>query len=332
MNNWENTLNQFRALGGVADNIVLSEGIYGRGLFPVDLKLPINIVVPNDLLLPIDWLQIDGDSNLILTEACDWSEEKKAFYLNYLQEFGLTYDLKQEIINQQMEFYNLPESLKSMLKGFGMKESLFHKPDAYSCLDAYKNSRRIQIDNKYVMMPLLELANHNEKSKTTFICDSKISLSGKFTSEILVNYQIAADAVLMHQTYGFSTQKPYAFSGAIVINLGSKVIKIARYINIYDKTNNTNLPKVSVQGNEINLSFLTIASLNDRSSPRKIFLKLMNSIGMPARIAEDTFNGIVENNRQFFKKLLIELEPLEGEVIGGLRIMAQNQLMAFGGR
>lgn len=329
MNNWENTLSQFRALGGVADNVVLSEGIYGRGLFSIDFKMPINIAVPKDLLLPVDWLQIDRSNNLILTDACDWTNDKKAFYLNYLQDFGFTNDVKKEIFNRQLEFYNLPESLKLILKGFGISESLFHKPDTISCLDAYKSSRRIMIDGKFVMMPLLELANHSEKSKTTFVVDSYTSICGKFSDEILVNYQIAGDATSMYQTYGFSTLKPYAFSGALAINVGSKVIKIARYINLYNKIDKTNIPKVSVQGNEINLSFLVVGSLNDRSSPKKIFLKLMQEVGMPTHIAGNVFNGIVNMNQQFFKSLLNELKPLEGIVVDGLRTMAKNQLSAI---
>lgn len=268
----------------------------------------------------------------MLSEICDWSYEQKNFYLNYLEDFGFTDNIKKEILNRQLEYCNLPESLSVMLKGFGMRESLFQKPDAISCLDTYKNSRRIKVDNKYVMMPLLELANHNETSKTTFVCNSEISLHGKFTGEILVNYQIAADAVLMHQTYGFSTLKPYAFSGNLAINLGSKVIKIARYTNIHNKVDKTNIPKVIVQGNEINFSFLVVGSMNDRTSPKKIFLKLMRDVGMPIRMADELFDGIVNMNRQYFNNLLKELEPLSGSVVDGLRTMANNQLIAIGSK
>lgn len=331
MSNWESTLERFRKLGGIVDNIVLSEGNYGRGLFPINIKLPIKLAVPKDLLLPEGWLQLDENQSFELTDECQWTREKKSFYLDYLNDFGLTSDVKRQIINQQKALYKLPDSVKAMLKGFGMKESLFDQPKSYSWLDYYKHSRRIMFGDKLVLMPLLELANHDEKSKTIFKKDKNISLSGRFSSEILVNYQTAGDSTLMYQTFGFSSAKPYAFSGALAINLGSKVIRIGRYINLYNRIDNTNMPKVSLQGNEINLSFLVVGSMNDRSSPKKIFLKLMHEIGMPINIAADVFDGIVNMNCQFFKGLLKELELLEGSsVVDGLRTMAKNQLLALG--
>lgn len=329
MSNWECTLERLRELGGVAENITLSEGNYGRGLFPINSKLPIRLVVPNDLLLPDDWLKLDENHGFVLTDDCCWSDDKKAFYLDYLNDFGLTADVKLQIIDHQHALYQLPDSIKAMLKGFGMRESLFDQPNSTSWLDVFKFSRRIHFKDQLVMMPLLELANHDERSKTKFVRDSDISISGKFPGEILVNYQIAGDAALMYQTYGFSTLKPYAFSGALAINLGSKIIRIARYINLYNKVDKTYVPKVSVEGDEINLSFLVVGSLNDRNSPKKIFVKLMQDVGMPTHVAADVFDGIVNMNRQFFKNLLNDLETLDGGVVNGLRTMVKNQLAAL---
>lgn len=333
MNNWENTLDEFRKLGGTADNVILSEGVYGRGLFPKDSKLPVKIAVPKELLLQDEWLKFDENNSLILSDECDWSSDKKNFYLNYLRDFAFTAQVEKEIIQQQSEFSLLPESVKSMLRGFGFRISLFQKHDVSSSLEIFKKSRRLLLNNnKLVLMPLIELVNHDDKSKITFRTDSGVSISGKFSNEILINYAMGGDAISMYETFRFSTLKTYAFSGNLAINLGSKVIKIARYTNLYNKVDKTNIPKVIVQGNEINLSFLVVGSMNDRTSPKKIFLKLMANIGMPIRVADELFDGIVNMNRQFFNNLLKELEPLSGTVIDGLRIMAKNQLMAIGNK
>lgn len=333
MNNWEKTLDEFRKLGGVADNVILSEGIYGRGLFPKDSNLPVTIEVPKELLLQNEWLKIDEKNEPILSDECDWISEKKKFYLSYLRDFAFTAQVEKEIMEQQTEFSLLPESVISMLRGFGFRISLFQKQNVSSCLEIFKNSRRILLkDNRLVLMPLIELVNHDEKSKITFSFDSGVSIGGKFSNEILINYAMGGDAISMYETYRFSTLKPYAFSGNLAINLGSNVIKIARYTNLYNKIDKTNIPKVIVQGNEINLSFLVVGSMNDRSSPKKIFLKLMANVGMPVRMADELFDGIVNMNRQFFNNLLKELEPLSGNVVDGLRIMAKNQLMAIGNK
>lgn len=329
MNDWDSLLEHFRELGGIADNIMLSIGDYGRGLFPIDPNLPVKLVVPKNLLLPVDWLQLDENHQIKLSDKCDWIDEKKKFYLDYLCKFGVSSDVKREIIEQQEAYFHLPESVKSMLKGFGMRDSQFDKPNSANWLDNYKNSRMIRFDDHLFLMSLLELVNYDGKSKLGFSKKENISISGKFSGEILVNYHIAGDATSMYETYGFSTLKPYAFSGALAINIGSKVIKIARYINLYNKIDNTNIPKISVQGNEINLSFLVVGSLNDRSSPKKIFVKLMQEVGMPIHMAGNVFDGIVNMNKQFFNNLLNELEPLEGLVANGLRTMARNQLTAI---
>ena len=101
MSDWESILARFRKLGGIADNIILSEGIYGRGLFPINNKLPVRLFVPNDLLLPNDWLELSENHEIKLSENYYWSDEKKAFYLDYLNNFGLTAEVKKDIINQQ---------------------------------------------------------------------------------------------------------------------------------------------------------------------------------------------------------------------------------------
>lgn len=330
MKNWEKTLDEFRKFGGIAENVILSEGVYGRGLFPKDPKLPIKLLVPNELLVATEWLKLNESNELILSDECDWSLEKKLFYLNYLRDFGYSEETKNEIFKRQSEFYSLPESVKSMLKGFGFSELLFQKPDAQSRLDAFKISRRIVTkNNNLVLMPIIELINHDEKFNKSFTVSRDISVNGKFLSEVLINYGMGGDAVLMFETYGFSTIKPYAFSGALSVNIGSKIIRIARYVNLYDKMDKTNIPKVMVQGNEINLSCLVVGSVNDKTSPKKIFLKLMGDVGMPATLANELFNGIVNMNRQFFNRLLKELEPLEGNTVNNLRTMANNQMVTL---
>ena len=57
---WNEMLGEFRALGGVADNVRLGYGPFGRGIFPIDTTRPVSIRIPEDLLLPIEHAVIDG--------------------------------------------------------------------------------------------------------------------------------------------------------------------------------------------------------------------------------------------------------------------------------
>jgi hypothetical protein len=330
MNNWEKTLERFHALGGVAENVRLGEGSYGRGLFPKDYKQPIKMSVPKQLLVPTEWLQLDEQENLVLSDGCGWADEVKAFYLDYQHDYGIAGSLMQNIMGQQSELFNLPESVKAMLIGYGVSASLLQKPTRQACLEIYKNSRRALSNNQLVLMPLVELVNHDEHSKKTFDTVPTLGISGKFSDEILVHYGMAGDAVLMFEAYRFSAPKTYAFSGALSINLGSKVIKISRFVTLFETIENTNIPKLKVDGDTIHLSCLAVGSLNDKSSPKKVFTKLMQSVGMPAHMASNVFDGIVDQNQSFFLRLFEELKPLEGTVIENMRSMARNQLIPLG--
>lgn len=331
MNNWEETLASFCALGGVADNVDLREGRYGRGLFPKDTDKPVKILVPNKLLADTEWLQFDTKGNLRLSDKCGWTDEIKSFYLNYMHVYGLNESLIQQIMRQQSEYAKLPETLKSMMTAFGFSADLFKIADRQLCLKIFIRSRRIVANNKLVMMPLVELVNHEEQSKKSFhIENNGVTVSGRFKEEILVHYGMVGDAALMYEDYGFSTPKPYTFSGALAINLGSKIIRVARFMTLFETIANTNVPKLKLEGNEIHLSCLVIGSVNDRNSPKKVFIRLMRNVGMPDHIASSVFDGIVDQNRSFFLRMLEELKPLEGSVVESLRIMAKNQLLPLG--
>lgn len=332
MNNWEETLQRFCTLGGVINNVVMGEGSFGRGLFPKDANLPIKMSIPNALLCPVDWLQIDDQGELHLSSDCDWDAETKSFYLDYQLDYGIGGSLKQELVQNQTELFQLPETLKTMLINFGMDKSTFQKPTLQACLDMYKRSRRIIVKDRMLLMPIVELVNHDGNSKKTFIKEPKISMSGKFKNEILINYGLVGDAALMFEGYGFSTPKPYTFSGTLGINVGANMINIARFVTLYKTVEKTNMPRVKVEGNVIHLSCLVLGSMNDKSSPKKIFTNLMHSVGMPATIAANVFDGVVEQNKNFFLHLLEELKPLDGTVVEGLRTMAKNQLIPLGVR
>ncbi len=330
MNKWEKTIDRFRALGGIVENVQLGEGIYGRGLFPIDPKCPIKMEVPKHLLVPAEWLQIDEQENLILSDDCNWDNEAKAFYLDYQRDYGIAGSLMQEMLQVQTDLFDLPESVKNMLIGYGVSASFFQKPSRKASLEIYKNSRRILFNDQLVLMPLVELVNHDEQSKKTFEYLPNIGIYGNFNDEILLHYGMAGDAALMFQGYRFSTPKPYSFSGALSINLGSKVIEISRFVTLFKTVENTNIPSLKVEGDTIHLSCLVVGSINDKSSPKKVFTKLMQSVGMPAHIASNVFDGIVNQNQNFFFRLLEELKPFEGAVVESMRSMARNQLIPLG--
>ena len=61
MTTWNELLEEFRALGGTAENIRLGQGEFGRGLFPIEQGKPVAIHIPDNLLVPVsDWVSDGG--------------------------------------------------------------------------------------------------------------------------------------------------------------------------------------------------------------------------------------------------------------------------------
>ena len=84
VHSWQQILIEFRALGGVAENIDLRQGAYGRGIFPLDPELPSKIQVPEDLLINAKYLHIDS-KEIKINRDSPYTPETKRFIDNYLE-------------------------------------------------------------------------------------------------------------------------------------------------------------------------------------------------------------------------------------------------------
>src|ERR1041385_3273668 len=84
---WDEMLDEFRSLGGIADNIRLGEGRFGRGLFPVDPSRPYRIHIPPSLLVNIRHVECEQDI-LRISPAANIGAREKAFLESYEREFS----------------------------------------------------------------------------------------------------------------------------------------------------------------------------------------------------------------------------------------------------
>ncbi len=60
LSDWEELLEEFRALGGRAENVRLGQGKSGRGLFPLDPSRAVELHTPENLLFPVDALVFEA--------------------------------------------------------------------------------------------------------------------------------------------------------------------------------------------------------------------------------------------------------------------------------
>ena len=50
---WHAFLDEFRTFGGKAENVMQRKGAFGMGLFPIDPAKPVDLFIPDALLVPI---------------------------------------------------------------------------------------------------------------------------------------------------------------------------------------------------------------------------------------------------------------------------------------
>src|SRR6185312_15778846 len=112
---WDEMLDEFRALGGVAENVRLGRGAFGRGLFPVDPKKPVRISIPNHLLVAFEDVTFDNNAFRVL-ERASIGARARAFLEQYERDFS--WGTGREETERFLYWMNeLPEDLKEFLTG-----------------------------------------------------------------------------------------------------------------------------------------------------------------------------------------------------------------------
>lgn len=148
-------LEQFRVLGGTANNIELRHGQFGRGIFPIDPRLPVQIKVPAHLLVSPDWLFLDHQNHLRIKKSAGLDPAFTAFYEAYQQCFGWSSGGLDALTSYHRDISRLSKSLKQYLLLFGWPKSDFDHKSIKNHLNDYFISRQIRIDNESRLMPIV---------------------------------------------------------------------------------------------------------------------------------------------------------------------------------
>lgn len=328
MCDFEAMLARFRKLGGTAENIVLQEGPFGRGVYPASPEHPVRISVPDHLLVPVEWVALDNDGNIRLSEACTWTAEGKAFYEDLQRDFCWGAGTSSLVRHQQEGMLALPESLKAMLLRVGMDAFSFKEPTSAWCLEKYKAARRFSRDDGNVMLPVLDMVNHSSQAKSWDL--SPYGISGIYSGEVLVNYSTLLDPMSMFDVYGFSDQS--SFANSVVLSLGHPQfgqMNIGRFFDQRTAMSGTWVPKVKRLQKSIDFSYLPLVNTQSPQLPREFFCQTMLVAGMDVRSAGALFNSLLAANRNAFLQLQQALAGVDGEAAEGLRRMTQHQLDAL---
>ena len=184
MTAWDELLDEFRALGGTADNIRLGQGEFGRGLFPIDPAQPVAIRIPESLLVAVEDMVFQGGVPRVGPRARA-GEREKAWLDRYQEEFGWGGG-RDEILQKFESVRTLPEGLRQVLSKEFHCGPWFDEPTDKLIQRLYFQTRSIEHNEKQVVMPLIEVANYGLGA--TYGGSGGVELTGTFPGEILVQY------------------------------------------------------------------------------------------------------------------------------------------------
>ncbi len=322
---WDEMIEEFRALGGIADNVRMGTGPLGRGLFAIDAERPAQIHVPTNLLFDAENITFENDMLRVKEKSKDRAREEK-FFENFENIFSWGGGGRVECEEKNNLFAGVPEPIAQLISKRFVKTNLFNKAGPDSARNRFLTSRRLRVkDGRNVLMPVLELVNH-DVSGQPFTFDAGLGVKGVFSSEILARYNIT-DPFGAFFTWGFPSNSFHAYSLPLAIKLGGRQLLIKRDLKEKEALGRVMAPKISTKGRNIILSHLMIGSAKNPRLAKGTFYRLMRDMEVPN--VEEVFDRIYSTNTTRFLNLLLELEKFEGPSIAALRKMALLQLEAI---
>jgi hypothetical protein len=326
--NWQEMISEFAALGGIADNVCLRQGRYGRGLFPIDRSKPIRVCIPERLLLPLEYVGFIDNQFRVSPQAAIGNRER-AFLENYERDFswGASRNHAEELLGMLAE---APANLRELLEiPFGL-EPWLAGPTPRAIQERFLYSRVIKFKDKMVVMPIIELANHGHA--TTYQPEQdRLELSGTFEDEVLVRYTIS-DPLGIFAQWGFVTgTEPFALSVPVRLDRKAGALVVERNLEKFGELVSTDdagkppfVPEVSVEGGTVKLSHMLLGHKNFPRIARGIFYTAMRKAGIqdPA----EPFDLIQHINRTLLYRLLELSEGAAPPLATLLRTVARYQL------
>ncbi len=317
---WEDMLEEFRSLGGTAENICLRDGRYGRGLFPKDPSKPYRISIPPPLLVPLKDVHFEGNRFGIVSSAPIGARERR-FLENYQRDFawGVARNATENVLQM---LHEAPAELRDLLRRpFGLDVWLAGaSPEQVQ--ERFLASRALTFKPGIdVVIPIVELANHGP-GKGYKITDECVELSGQTDGEILAQYGIG-DTLGMFRGWGFvSDVEPLALSLPMQVRNSNLIIRRGEPDPATKPA--PFFPKVIHDGNTTYVSYLMLAHRKNAQLARGIFNRIMRDI---RRIdADEVFDFIQNANRLQWLKLFGACERAPAPLARMLRSLVYAQL------
>ncbi|KGG27817.1 MULTISPECIES: hypothetical protein [unclassified Prochlorococcus] len=326
VNSWQQILIDFRDLGGIAENVDLREGQYGRGLFPLDPELPSKIQVPENLLIHSKYLYIDSKEIKIDSESPCTPETRK-FIDNYLESIAFEASVWDVINGFEDGLRKLPLEVINILENLGALDlKTRHKGNWEEVIFSnFIQSRFVDYKKGKYLAPIFELINHNHNFQT-FSTNGSAGLSTekkKGDHEFLHSYSKGNDPIRMFFGYGFSSKEPFAFSFPIVINVSTT----KKPVRIQGGSGIEGLIHLQNQDNELLLDYLPIGNKFDPTFPIRQLTATLKPF--PEYKPREILNKAFTSNQEEICNLLLKLDQSNSKISSLLKEALCYQLSAI---
>jgi hypothetical protein len=318
-------------LGGTADNVVQRAGPYGYGLFPIDSTKPVDIHVPETLLIPIKWVREDGP-DLVTDEEFGSDARIREFFTRYQRAFSWGRDGRRSALSWFELIASLPEEIRRHLDGkLGLNLPQEERGAGHG-LSRFLATRSIIYHDEPILMPVLELVNHAPHMRGFDTCGDGVRVRGVFTDEILVCYSLACDSLGRFVDYGFVCDEKKVFSLPLRFHevFGTRLV-ILRQTEKRQGPSGVPLllPTVESTAQGIVISHVQLGNEFMPRVSRSIFRRILPQFS-PEQ-ADEAFERIRAANIHILVNLLGELEGRDSQSCSQLRAVVRMQVSALAG-
>lgn len=320
---WEELLDEFRALGGTAENIRLGQGALGRGLFPIDPAKPVVVHVPENLLIACSDV-VFQDGAFRLRADADVGDRERSWLEHYQATLSWGDEGAAEVRRIFEAAQALPTDLRKELRDRFQCGSWFDDMTDEAIQHQFLTSRGIEYHNREILMPLVELINHGTGPEIGLV--NGVSVRGIFPREVLFRYS-DMDSFGFFWSWGFVIERPLAFSLEMSGKVESTTLRIDRAFPSVKPGEKSWMPALHHDESGVSLDHLLIGSVQYPRLPKSIFHKTMHDAGFST--LEEPFDVIRYVNNLHFLALLKALDGIDAPIARSLRTMAHHQLHAI---
>ncbi len=324
-NRWDTLIKEFRAFGGTANNVIQREGSFGLGLFPIDPSKPVELRVPDQLLIDIDNVELKN-GEIVLKDESRYPKGFGDWYRRFQANYSWGAEAKNSIYAFETGLKSLPEDIKNSLNSLGLpiKDRFSGTIEDEEIFQRFILTRQINKENKLYLMPMIELVNHSPNQSSWGIDDKSIYIEGQYNEEILVRYSVSDPLRRLFQ-YGFNCKEPIAFSTNLSINHKGEKIYVKGGINFEHLKNF----KFVRQDSSLIVDRPMLGSLNQPRKPRTIFRESCAAASTENINPDELFDQIHQLNRITMITLLRKLENVETFISQQLREACLDQIIAL---